>query len=221
MKTRTVSALTLVQLLTVVVVILLLVGIVASTSIAGVREANMADATSRLRQIGVALQLYADDQGEYPLDNLDPLVRTRLIPETGLLRIPSDPFVPAYASRLYQCLERQLAPSRVPEFPTSFEDIFYPRPNPDGTYRQAHLCRVLEVDPNPGIVATRVLGDLQNGAGSDCFAIPMAYQGRIIRLRLDGSVKRDIYIDLDQQGRRRHCIPAVFTNLAHDKICGP
>lgn len=212
-------ALTLVELLVVVAVIMLLVGLVALVSISGVREGQMADATSRLRQIGLAVQLYVEQHGDYPLENLDALVTTGLLSDPGLLRLPSDISKPAFESVLKRCHLEQGLRTVVPTYASSFESVFVSELH-DGLLRRPWLEMVEPHDQNPGLVVTRIFGTRRaDFDGVGCAGASFAYQGRILRLRADGSVERGQFIDVDERGNRRNCYPGMFTDVSPSVIC--
>ncbi len=78
---------TLIELLLVIAIITVLVGILLPVFAQARKQARMASCRGHLRQLGMALSMYASDYGQYP----NPLHFVKSVQDRRLLRCPEDP----------------------------------------------------------------------------------------------------------------------------------
>jgi type II secretory pathway pseudopilin PulG len=200
--------------LVVVGIVLLLAGILVPILARSRVEGYRADATTRLRQIGLALEAYHQDAGGWPSRHLDDVVSAnpQLRP---LLLVKTDPYPKGYGRHVYDCAYGPGDP-RSTELETSFEDVFATWD--DG--RRPYFDMLEPHDPNHGLVVLRVFGDRNAAPTSDpCTGAVTRFMGPLLRLRKDGSVQRAQYRDKDADGNDRVCYPGLFTDVDPDTVC--
>lgn len=211
------KALTLIELLAAITIVLLLAAILLPVFGSARIEGHKASSTSNLRQIGLALMNYREAEGGWPPYTLDSLVVAGHLTDTRLLLEPLDSVVGGFAKRLYECDGQAL---NTPRTPTSYEDVFSLYSNDGQTYIQLFLDDyLLPVDSNPGLLAVRIFGERREFDASSCRGLQYAYFGSVLRLRLDGSVQRARFVDQDEDGGLRYCRPALFTDIPPDVVC--
>lgn len=175
------SAFTVLELLIVLLIVALLVALISGVILRAKQSSKRTNCTQSLRQVGLAILMYAETNGSYPRFNLDPLVQEGLV-ATSLLRCKDDPFE-GFGSKAWACKSPQL---RSTSFHTSFESPLH--------YQETWIWNALgDADPNHGILACRVHGDKTVDFGREsnfCNWAMMAYEGRVVRLRRDGSVQQ-------------------------------
>jgi prepilin-type N-terminal cleavage/methylation domain-containing protein len=185
------QAFSLVETLVAILIISLLAAVLAP-ALAQARRSGLQSMTlSHGRQVTAAMLLYNETSDSFPLST-DALVATRLVSGDVLLS-PLDPMpTEGYAVRHSNCVNSRL-PGYVPQkHRSSFETWGF---NSAPTYE--YHRELLATDSNPGILATRVVGDLTGYAtgdlpgvgGEGCGAISLALSGKFLRFRLDGSAK--------------------------------
>ena len=207
------KAFTLVEILVSVAIIMLLLALLFPVFKGAKKNSQISVATSNLRQIYTAISLYKNDNdGGYPLDDLDVLVDDGYLREPNLLMVSIDPEPNGYAKSIYECMDVTGI-----KYSTSYEDIFNLRILPDGKIRNFYYDSVRKHDENPGIVATRVFGDKHSY--TSCNDMVTGFDGFTLRLREDGSVQRAHYRDFNPDGHRRYCWAGIFTDVAPSIIC--
>jgi len=160
------TAFTLVELLVVIAIIAVLVGLLLPVILRARQEAKKAPCMNNLKQIHAAMMLYLDDHNEYP---------------------PRMQFLLPYARHkdIFLCpLDGRggVAPeTKFYKFKTSYP-IF------GETYTNLAFVRALEqADPNHGLTCCLLHGEPRaNPLGFDAF---YSFDGRVLRLRKDGSVQ--------------------------------
>lgn len=210
-------AFSLAEILVVIAIIVLLIALIFPVLRSAKRSSQIAVATSNLHQIHTAIVLYRDSHDGYPLQNLDELIQSGVLQEPSILHLAADPVAPGFANRLYACnLTKQ---SVVPKNPTSFEDVFHSGTRPDGSTFQLYLDMLRPHDQNPGLVATRIFGTRYPFDPTSCAGLTTGYDGFVLRVREAGNVQRANYRDVDENGNRRYCWPAIFTDVDPNIIC--
>jgi prepilin-type N-terminal cleavage/methylation domain-containing protein len=193
----------LVEVLVVIVVITILAAALFAV-FPQVRAASQASATtSNLRQLGTAIALYREDQGDLPRKGISGLVEAGLLTDRRILLSSGDPYSQGYANRNAECLSG-LYP--IAPFPSSVELSFAS----EGSGTKSWFDLVSEKEANPALAVVRVHGDRQ--FASSCLTVPMEYQGRLLQLKADGSVQQRTFIDISTAGDRQLCWPAMFAD---------
>ncbi len=213
-------AFTLIELMTCIAVMLVVMALLLPAVARSKREGYKADATAKLHNVGAALLMYQDHSEGWPLYTLDPLFDAGYIRDPNYLLMRAvDPYPQGYAKARHEC-QTSLKEDRldVPLRRTSFDDIF----RFDGWGKkvtQVHLAALMQHDPNPGLVAIRVFGeDVKRSSSCNCANVRL--MGSTIRVRMDGSVKRGHYHDVNPKtGRYWYCHEAVFTDLPPKDVC--
>lgn len=160
------TALTLVELLVVIAIIVVLVALLFPVISRARHEAKKTPCMNNLKQIHAAMMLYLDDYNEYPpgMRFLFPYARN------------SDIFLCPLDDRGGVATE-----TKFYKFKTSYR-IF------GETYTDLTYVRALErADPNHGLTCCTLHGEPRpNPLGFDAF---YSFDGRVLRLRKDGSVQ--------------------------------
>jgi prepilin-type N-terminal cleavage/methylation domain-containing protein len=185
-------AFTLFELMVSIAIFLIMIALVMPLSRIIQRQGFQVVATSNLRQIGIAWQLYRDDS-----DNGFPPLGTQTLANQGqvdrrILLAPGDPFPNGYAKSINSCRNH----AEKFTIDNSFEDPF------QGIWQQdlKFIERLERADPNTGIVALRVLGTKTGTQTIECNGAELTYfSGKIIRLRLDNSIKVGQFRPIVQQ----------------------
>ncbi|NWG76649.1 MAG: type II secretion system protein [Rubrivivax sp.] len=185
---------TLLELLVVLAIIGLLASLIFPAFAQAKARAREAVCTSNMRQVGMAVQAYISDYHGLP-----PYLHRML--DTGhaagdVLVCPSDPL--ADTMGYGEAFERVLRP---PQF-QSQRPVSY-------LYWQvgslANLNRLVTKKPGAGYTLCVLHGTLVSPAWSD----PPSYQGRFVRLRPDGAVKR---VQVSWEPRTHSCTERYFTS---------
>lgn len=100
MKSR---AFTLVELLVSLGIIAALAGLTFGATVSAKRNAHLSSNVVRLRQIGVALELYAQDHGAMPLRSLQVIADEKYLKDDRLLKSPLETYPEGYANYLDKC----------------------------------------------------------------------------------------------------------------------
>jgi type II secretory pathway pseudopilin PulG len=209
-------ALTLVELLVSLTVLLLLAGLMSAAAHNALRSARQGEVLSDLRQIGTAVLMYREGEGGYPPSRLDPVVVSGFLKPVSILKISSDPYPDGYARRVYDCgFDR---PRDKTTLVTSYEDVFQWSDFPPHHYWLEEMVR--PIDPDPALVVTRVFGSHDGSDTSGCAGTVTAFMGLTLRFHEDGSARRRVFWDGSRPGLRdRFCWPALFSNLPPDVVC--
>ncbi len=196
---RSVYGFTIVEMLTVVVIVALLAALLFSVYGRAKATAQRSPCIAHLRQYGMALQMYeaSYESLDPPFPSTDELVASGLF-DAKLALCPLDP-VGGYASRFESCRD----PRSV--VPTSYETLS--RFDRDSTF----LNKLMEADKNHGVAACRLHGHRTDfyarGLRDFCLWAWQMYEGPLLRLRKDGSVQTaqltlDTPSDVPNAGRR-------------------
>jgi len=174
-------AFTLFELLIVLVIVALLVALISGVVLRTKQSSTRTNCTQSLRQVGLAILMYAETNGSYPRIDLDPLVQEGLV-TVSLLHCKDDPFE-GFGSKAWACKTPHL---RSTVFHASFESPLH--------YQGTRIWDALgDADSNHGILTCRLHGDKTVDYGRDqnfCKWAMMAYEGKLLRLRKDGSVQQ-------------------------------
>lgn len=172
-------AFTLVELLCVTAIVLLLAALVLPVLLQAKGEGKRAACLSQLRQIGLSLAMYREETGGMPKSHsLYALVQSGHLNDPRLLLCPQDPFDGLWRVQ-YMCLR----------YPDMGKESYYTpfRAN------AAMWDMLQKADDNPGIAVCRSHGAksawYSEARSKPCDHIEFAFEGPILRLRLDGSVK--------------------------------
>jgi competence protein ComGC len=176
-RSSRISAYTLVELLMVVGIVVLLAALIYPVIVYSKARSYRASDVSNLKQMFLAIELYRQNEGDWPI-GIDPLVDASYFPP-DLLMSRVDP-VGGYSSVLHGCHGREF------KYKTSYETMLW--------WPQHMKNRLLEQDSNHGIVACRLHGRktsyYQRGLAQFCPGNgTVMYDGVLHRLRLDGSVE--------------------------------
>jgi prepilin-type N-terminal cleavage/methylation domain-containing protein len=196
------------ELLVVILIIGLLAGLLLSVLSASKKTADTSVSVNNLHQTRLAVQLYQESSGGYPLHNLDSVVAGKFLTDPTILKLKPDPFPHGYATRVDEC--QHGGKPGATKLHSSIETIFA---FDGGEYF------FLNRDQNPGLLVTMVHGDPDGPPPSGCEGIFTYYLGTRVLAREDGSVKVDKYIDISKRGFRRTCRPALFTSVAPSVVC--
>lgn len=173
---------TLMELLTVIVIIALLAALLLPVFVQVRKRGYEPVCISNLRQLHIAFSLYVDDYaGVYPrrVKYLQPYVKDRRIPRCPADPIPEgvatyhDPFIPReqwFETSYYYIGEEFLCFIGVTE----------------GGKEVDYLERLRQQDPNHGIMVCLLHGEPK---GERITAPELDMRGKVLRLRLDGSVQ--------------------------------
>lgn len=166
---------TLVELLVSLAIIAALAGLTFGATVSAKRNAHLSSNAVRLRQIGVALELYAQDHGAMPLRSLQVIADEKYLKDDRLLKSPLETYSEGYANHLDKCLTGStlFGGNRVQS------DIhpFVPWRDEPSVYEH-----MKQWNDNPGLVADLSLGVK---ASNDCF---FEFTGTFHRLQGDLSV---------------------------------
>ena len=189
MKTR--YAVTLVELIIVVAIVALLAALLLPVFQSAMDRARFGQDVSNGRQIYLATQLYQESDGrplEEPLENL---VKSGYLSAPDLLKSTSDPFPEGFATSFMMC---RTANYRSPH-PVSWEHWYTGERNSFPLYAR----ELPPLDENFGILALRTHGD-QPGSpnrlfqpGGECVGHLSQFQGRMLRVRRDGSIQTAMF----------------------------
>jgi prepilin-type N-terminal cleavage/methylation domain-containing protein len=95
---------TLVELLVSLAIIAALAGLTFGATVLAKRNAHLSSNAVRLRQIGVALELYAQDHGAMPLRSLQVIADSGYLKDDRLFISPLETYPEGYANYLDKCL---------------------------------------------------------------------------------------------------------------------
>lgn len=173
------QAFTLVEVLCVIAITMATAALLYPVIARGKERAHEADSISNMRQLVTACLLYEQDYADFPVgQNVDRLVSTGYLSSPKILLSKADPFG-GFVSAQALCTSKTL------RHPTS-----YSWPFEASHVRWRELKRV---DANPGIIATLVHSQRTQKFTFDpnrfCHRYPFMYDKRVLRARLDGSVK--------------------------------
>lgn len=172
-------AFTLVEILIVIAIILLIAALVAPTFLGAKASGKRAACITQMKQIGLALNLYREQFGEYPENHrLDPLKVSGFLSDQRLLMCPTDEFKGIWSVH-FECDGK------------------------DGGLRQSYYNpfaksllmwkELLRSDPNPGILVCRTHGKKSEWytltGPAVCSEIPFSFEGPIQRMRQDSSIQ--------------------------------
>jgi prepilin-type N-terminal cleavage/methylation domain-containing protein len=101
MKSR---AFTLVELLVSLGIIAALAGLTFGATVTAKRNAHLSSNAVRLRQIGVALELYAQDHGAMPLRSLQVIADEKYLKDDRLLKSSLETYPEGYANQFDKCI---------------------------------------------------------------------------------------------------------------------
>jgi len=170
------QAFTILELLVSMAIVVMLAGLLFGTHVVAKRHAFHATNAVRLRQIGVALELYAQDHGAMPLRSLQVIADEKYLQDDRLLKSPLETYSEGYANHLDKCLTGStlFGGNRVQS------DIhpFVPWSDDDPSVYE----HMKQWNDNPGLVADLSLGVK---ASNDCF---FEFTGTFHRLQGDLSV---------------------------------
>jgi prepilin-type N-terminal cleavage/methylation domain-containing protein len=171
---------------TVSVSILLLLAALIFPIVARARTAGYrAETITHLRQVGMGIEMYRNDyDGAVPFGHLDPFVEAGYIKDLHLLRSRPDEFTSGYGHTVSQCVDT-FGPTLVE---TSYETSLLTKEFYD---------RLQALDPNAAIVVDRTHGEVLAWADKTCERAVYYYQGRILRLYPDSSVKVGLFSLID------------------------
>jgi len=180
MKRTLRGAFTLLEVLACTIVIGLLAALLLPTYSLVKETSRRTVCTEQMRQLGMAVGLYASSFGQGPRD-IDEVVTSGQLSENRLLLCPSDVFG-GYATKVAECHKER---SRMPALAMSYESVLW---------WPEHMTSALEAaDPNHGIIACRLHGARTPNFSADpdgfCSAAWLMYQGPLLRLRKDGSLQ--------------------------------
>ena len=184
MKFRIMRGFTLVELLTVIAIIGLLAALLFPVLSRARKQGNTADAIAKSRQVLAGLLLYKEDAGNWPANHVWEAVDSGHL-DPAVLYVKGDPRPEGLAQWIDVCNDFKtplIAGER-----NSFEDVFSSHPTGEQFYLE--LLRE-KGEQNPALVVYRGVGEWQDHMPDRCeIGAGMAYQGRILRARMDGSVK--------------------------------
>lgn len=106
MKSR---AFTLVELLVSLGIIAALAGLTFGATVSAKRNAHLSSNAVRLRLIGVALELYAQDHGAMPVRSLQVIADEKYLKDDRLLKSPLETYPEGYANYLDRCIDGRTA----------------------------------------------------------------------------------------------------------------
>ncbi len=202
---------TLVEVLVTLAIILLLAGLTFPIYRAAKREAFKADAIAKAKQVGIGLQLYHTEYGQWPENHLGEAVISGHL-DPVVLHVKGDPKPDGLAHWIEGC-QGWTTPLK-PGTRNSFEDVFA-----ETSTRNVYITILEKHDQNYALVAYRGLGDWLHGNTPECFGSLTGYQGRIVRARLDGSVSTDILSDRSANGELQLCYAALFSDVDPNTLC--
>jgi len=94
----------LVELLVSIAIVMLLAGLLFGTHAAAKRHASQTTNLARLHQLGIALELYAQDNASMPHRSLQVIADARYLNDARLLRAPLDAYPDGYANHVDGCM---------------------------------------------------------------------------------------------------------------------
>lgn len=162
-----------------IAIILLLMAMTVPALLQAKGQSKKTACIAQMRQIGLAYLQYREDFGEFPRSHsLSALMRSKHLNDPRLMRCPDDPFDGIWRLH-YMCLHNE---------DLAKESYYLPFRQREGMWDA-----LVRSDPNPGIAVCRVHGaksEWHSLVRSDvCHQIGFAYDGPILRLRMDGSIK--------------------------------
>lgn len=174
-------AFTIVEVLCVFGIILLIAALLFPVFVKARERSKQPVCIAQMRQLGMAMLMYMDQAEGIPrVNTLDFLVEQRLATDKRLLLCPSDAFNGLWKTHL-ECKGYRVG------LPQSYYSPFS---------KVTHFWeRLVKEDPNAGILACRSHGRraefhaAHNNPAAFCSNVSYLYEGPILRLRLDGSVK--------------------------------
>lgn len=169
------NAFSLVELLVSVAIVALLCGLLFGTHAVAKRHAFQTTNLVRLRQIGVALELYAQDHGAMPHRSLQTIVNSKYLKDVRLLDSPLDSFESGYANHVDSCM----GDGTVFGGKAVQSDIHAFRPWPKAPSMYEHMK---QWNDSPGLAVDFSIGSKVNRG---CF---YEFAGRYHRLQGDLSV---------------------------------
>jgi prepilin-type N-terminal cleavage/methylation domain-containing protein len=169
------QAFTIVELLVSMAIVAMLAGLLFGTHVVAKRHAFHASNAARLRQIGVALELYAQDHGAMPLRSLQAIVDAQYLKDERLLKSPLETYAEGYANHVDKCL----GGARIQGGPRVQSDF-----HPFRSWRNAPSMyeHLKEWNDSPGLAVDFAVGIKVN---KGCF---YEYAGKYHRLQGDLSV---------------------------------
>jgi len=203
----------LVEVLVVVAIVGLVAALVFPIYSQARRQGNVADAISKTRQVVAGLHLYKEDYGAWPDNHVWEAVNSGHLKE-GVMIVRGDPKAEGLAQWISKC-ERFSSPP-IPGKKNSFESVFYSI----GNRKQVYLKRLADKgETNPALVAYRGLSSWQYPEPPECFFAIAGYQGRVVRGRVDGSVKVESFFHRRNNGQLYFCPPGLFTSMPDRFVC--
>lgn len=168
---------TLLEILMVVAIVSLLSALMFPVAALAKRAAKRSSCTQQLRQIGLAVAMYENDNGGYP-PSLEALKDADILRSTAIVLCPDDP-IGGYASKFDEC--RHV----IRPFPQSYETMFHWYPY--------QIAQLRAADENHGIVVCRLHGDKTQRYAKSlamfCTYAWFMFEGPLLRLRRDGSLQ--------------------------------
>lgn len=174
------GAFTVVELLVAITIVALLCALVVGVTMRAKDGARHTTCAQSLHQIGLAISIYVDSYDILPRLNLDPVIQEGLLPSSLLLCRQDS--LEGFGSKAWACVSPAL---RNTLHPTTYETPLH--------FQQTRVWKALQdADPNHGMVVCRVHGNKTeafNVGAQFCDWAMMAYEGKLLRLRKDGSLQ--------------------------------
>lgn len=183
---RSASGFSLVELLTVIVIIGILATLLSTGLTSAKRKARQASCTGNLRQISLAIDMFLDDQRERPT-NFAVLALSKYLSNTNSFRCPEDK-TSGWGSLVEAPMTISL-PDTVefdPETHTASFFMPYSYLSPLGWGNEA-WDRLIRLDSLAGVAACQLHGTRRREAP---FPTMLAYEGLLLRAQRDGAVVR-------------------------------
>jgi prepilin-type N-terminal cleavage/methylation domain-containing protein len=173
-------AFTLVECLIVIVIVTLLMALFFPVLRSSREKAKQTGCTSQLRQLGMALNLYRSDFNDLPrTSDIGILKETGYVTNAKLFICPVDVFGGLWTKDL-ACRRYRIGSNQSYYTPLAPDMIMW-----------THL--LLPADANPGVLACRSHGEKTPNFTTDpkqlCRQMYALYDKKVLRLRLDGSVR--------------------------------
>lgn len=204
---------TLVEMLVVVGIIGVLAALIFPVLARGREQANTADAIAKSRQVVAGLLMYKEDAGAWPANFAWEAVDSGHI-DPAVMYVKGDPRPEGLATWIDQC--NGFRSPLVAGEKNSFEDVF-------GSFadgKQLLLERLARHgEQNPALVAYRGVGEWIGSTPPSCgIGAGMEYQRRVLRARLDGSVKIEPFSNI-HNGRPYLCTASLFSAIDDKILC--
>lgn len=203
---------TLVEMLTVIAIIGLLAALLFPVLTRARQQGNTADAIAKSRQVVAGLLLYKEDAGTWPARHVWEAVDSGHI-DPAVMYVKGDPRPEGLAQWFDICM--QFRSPLGPSDRNSFEDVFAS----DSGSQQGLLKLLSEKgEENPALVVYRGVGDWIFDSAPTCTMSFIGYQRRILRARLDGSVKIEPFSNI-HNGQPYLCWASRFSSIDDRILC--